>query len=69
MKIIFLAGSPHSNTLVNEFIKGAKDTKKEAGVIDLAHIDIHPYLGCDAVSSQLKMMIDRFYAKMMKITY
>ncbi len=108
MKIIVLAGSPHangtSNTLVNEFIRGAKDTGKEVEVIDLAYIDIHPCLGCDAcgmngdcvqkdkgneilnkilasdalifaspvyyyhVSSQLKMMIDRFYAKTMKIT-
>ena len=108
MKIIVLSGSPHkkgtSNTLVNEFIRGAKEAGKEVEIIDLAHIDIHPCLGCDAcgmngeciqkdrgneilnkiiesdaiifaspvyyynVSSQLKMMIDRFYAKTMKIT-
>ena len=108
MKIIVLAGSPHkkgtSNTLVNEFIRGAKEAGKEVEIIDLAHIDIHPCMGCDAcgmngdcilkdkgneilniiieadaiifaspvyyynVSSQLKMMIDRFYAKTMRIT-
>lgn len=108
MKIIVLAGSPHkkgtSNTLVNEFVKGAEETGKEVEIIDLAHTDIHPCMGCDAcgmngdciqkdngneildkiikadaiifaspvyyynVSSQLKMMIDRFYAKTVKIT-
>lgn len=108
MKIVVLAGSPHkkgtSNTLVNEFIRGAEEVGKQVEVIDLAHIDIHPCLRCDAcgmngdciqkdkgneilnkiiesdaivfaspvyyynVSSQLKMMIDRFYAKTMKIT-
>lgn len=108
MKIVVLAGSPHkkgtSNTLVSEFVKGAEETGKSVEIIDLAHIDIHPCMGCDAcgmngdciqndkgneilnkvieadaiifaspvyyynVSSQLKMMIDRFYAKTMKIT-
>ena len=51
MKIIVLAGSPHkngtSNTLVEEFMKGAENSGKEVEVIDLAHIDIHPCLGCD----------------------
>ena len=108
MKIIVLAGSPHkngtSNALVQEFVKGAKEVGKEVEIIDLAHIDIHPCMGCDAcgmngdcrwkdkgneilnkiieadaiifaspvyyynVSSQLKMMIDRLYAKTYKIT-
>ena len=108
MKIIVLAGSPHkkgtSNTLVEEFKKGAIDAGKEVEIIDLARTDIHPCMGCDAcgmngnciqkdkgndilnkilesdaivfatpvyyynVSAQLKMMIDRFYAKTMMIT-
>ncbi len=108
MKITVLAGSPHvngtSNTLVNEFKRGAEESGKEVEIIDLAHISIHPCMGCDAcgmngdciqkdkgneilnkiiesdtvifaspvyyynVSAQLKMMIDRFYAKTMKIT-
>lgn len=108
MKIVVLAGSPHkngtSNTLVNEFIKGATEIGKKVELIDLAHINIHPCLGCnhcgmngnciqndigneildkilqaDAlifvspvyyynISSQLKIMIDRFYAKTMQIT-
>lgn len=108
MKIIVLAGSPHkkgtSNTLALEFVRGAKESGKEVEIIDLAHTDIHPCMGCDAcgmngdcvqkdkgneilnkilesdaivfaspvyyynVSSQLKMMIDRFYAKTTKIT-
>lgn len=108
MKIVVLAGSPHkkgtSNTLVEEFVRGAKESGKEVEIIDLAHTDIHPCMGCDAcgmngdcvqkdkgneilnkilesdaivfaspvyyynVSSQLKMMIDRFYAKTTKIT-
>ena len=108
MKIVVLAGSPHkkgaSNTLVEEFIRGAEESGKQVEIIDLAHTDIHPCMGCDAcgmngdciqkdnvneilnkiiesdaiifaspvyyynVSSQLKIMIDRFYAKTMKIT-
>lgn len=108
MKIIVLAGSPHkkgtSNTLVEEFTKGAQERGKEVEIIDLAHTSIHPCMGCDAcgmngdciqkdsgneilnkilnsdaivfaspvyyynVCAQLKMMIDRFYAKTMKIT-
>ena len=108
MKIIILAGSPHkkgtSNTLVAEFVRGAVESGKQVEIIDLAHIDIHPCMGCDAcgmngdciqkdkgneilnkiidsdaiifsspvyyynISSQLKMMIDRFYAKTIKIT-
>lgn len=108
MKIVILCGSPHkkgtSNTLVEEFVKGAKSLQKETEIIDLAHIDINPCLGCEHcgmdgdciqkdkgneilnkilesdavvfvspvyyynVSSQLKMMIDRFYAKTLKIT-
>jgi len=108
MKIVVLAGSPHkkgtSNTLVEEFKRGAEEVGKQVEIIDLAHMDIHPCMGCDAcgmngdciqkdkgneilnkiiesdaivfaspvyyynVSSQLKMMIDRFYAKTMKIT-
>ncbi len=108
MKIVVLAGSPHkngtSNTLALEFARGAKESGKEVEIIDLAHTDIHPCMGCDAcgmngdcvqkdkgneilnkilesdaivfvspvyyynVSSWLKMMIDRFYAKTTKIT-
>ncbi len=108
MKIVVLSGSPHkkgtSNTLVEEFVKGASECGKEVEVIDLAHININPCMGCDAcgmngnciqkdkgneilekilksdaivfaspvyyynVSSQLKMMIDRFYARTMQIT-
>lgn len=51
MKIIVLAGSPHkkgaSNTLVSEFEKGAKESGKEVEIIDLAHTNINPCLGCD----------------------
>lgn len=108
MKIVVLSGSPHkkgtSNTLVEEFVKGASVSGKEVEVIDLAHTNINPCMGCDAcgmngnciqkdkgneilekilkfdaivfaspvyyynVSSQLKMMIDRFYARTMQIT-
>jgi multimeric flavodoxin WrbA len=108
MKIVVLTSSPHkkgtSNTLINEFVRGAEDSGKQLEIIDLAHIDIHPCLGCNAcgmngeciqkdkgneildkliesdaiifaspvyyynVSAQLKIMIDRFYAKTYKIT-
>ena len=44
MKILVLAGSPHkkgtSNTLVEEFTKGAKDAGKEVEIIDLAKSNI-----------------------------
>lgn len=51
MKIIVLKGSPHisgtSNTLTNEFIKGAKEAGHEIVEYDLAHGDIiHPCIGC-----------------------
>ncbi len=52
MKVLVLAGSPHkngtSNTLLKEFVKGAASVGKEVEIIDLAHTDIHPCLGCDA---------------------
>lgn len=108
MKIIVLAGSPHkkgtSNTLIEEFTKGALESEKEVEIIDLTSETLHPCLGCDTcgmngecvwedsgneilskiissdaiifaspvyyynVSAQLKTIIDRFYAKTMKIT-
>lgn len=52
MKITVLLGSPHkngsSNTLANEFIKGAKENGHDVVVLDVAHMKIHPCLGCDA---------------------
>lgn len=108
MKILILTGSPHkkgtSNTLVGEFMRGAKEAGHIAEVYDCAYGDIHPCYGCDrcgmngeciqkddgnrvlkklldsdavvfatpvyyfGMSAQLKMMIDRFYAKNGAIT-
>ena len=60
MKVLVLAGSPHkngtSNTLVNEFIKGAKDSGKEVEVIDLARVNLHPCLGCDFCGMMIGLM-------------
>lgn len=50
MKITVLQGSPHkngsSNLLANEFIKGAKENGHSIEVLDAAHMDLHPCLGC-----------------------
>lgn len=50
MKITVLMGSPHKNgssaMLANEFIKGAKETGHSVTVLDAAHMDMHPCLGC-----------------------
>ena len=46
MKIVVLTGSYNmhgtSNTLVNEFIKGAEENNNEIVRFDTAHLDIHP---------------------------
>ena len=102
MNILILKGSPHkngaSNTLANEFIKGAQENGHIIKELDIAHLSLHPCLGCDycgmdgdciqkddmsmvkgsilnadmlvfvtplyyfGMSSQLKMMVDRFYS-------
>lgn len=50
MKITMLQGSPHkkgsSNMLANEFIKGAKEAGHTVTVLDAAHMNLHPCLGC-----------------------
>lgn len=50
MKIVILEGSPHksgsSNTLAEEFIRGAKENGHEIQILDTAHMDMHPCLGC-----------------------
>ncbi|MFR2445918.1 MAG: flavodoxin family protein [Thomasclavelia spiroformis] len=51
MKIVILTGSPHkngtSNTLVDEFIKGASEKGHLIKRYDIAFLDIHPCIGCD----------------------
>lgn len=51
MKIVVLTGSPHkegtSNTLVDAFIKGAKQNKHEITRFDIPFLKIHPCIGCD----------------------
>lgn len=108
MKIAVLQGSPHksgsSNTLAKEFMRGAKEAGHNVAFLDVAHMDMHPCLGCGhcgmngecvhkddnqtirdtllssdmvvfatpiyyfGVSSQLKMVIDRFYSYTMKLS-
>lgn len=50
MKIVVLEGSPHkkgsSNMLAEQFIQGAKEAGHTVQVLDAAHMDIHPCLGC-----------------------
>lgn len=51
MKIVILTGSPHkngtSNTLVNEFIKGAKEKGHIINRFDTPFLKIHPCIGCN----------------------
>ena len=51
MKVVVLEGSPHkngsSNLLAEQFIKGAKESGHSVTVLDAAHMDIHPCIGCD----------------------
>ena len=50
MKITILEGSPHkkgsSNLLAEQFIKGAEEAGHMISVLDVAHMDIHPCMGC-----------------------
>lgn len=50
MKILVIESSPHrpssSNTLAEEFIRGAKESGHEVEVFDCAHADVRPCLGC-----------------------
>lgn len=52
MKILVLEGSPHkkgsSNLLAEQFIQGAKEAGHTMEIIDVAHLSMHPCLGCDA---------------------
>lgn len=51
MDILVLLGSPHrngsSNTLANEFIKGAKENENSVEILDIAHMNLNPCIGCD----------------------
>ena len=51
MKIVVLTGSSHkkgtSNTLVNEFIKGAESNGHTITRFDTPFLNIHPCIGCD----------------------
>ena len=50
MKIVILEGSPNkngsSNLLAEQFRKGAEEAGHSVQVIDAAHADIHPCIGC-----------------------
>ncbi len=102
MKILVITGSPrkngNSNSLADNFIKGAKESGHQVERFDAAFSNVHPCIGCNkcgmngscvfhddfdfvrkhivdadvvvfatpmyyfGISSQLKMIIDRFYA-------
>ena len=51
MKIVVLEGSPHkkgsSNMLAEQFVKGAKETGHNVEILHVAHMDMHPCIGCD----------------------
>ena len=52
MKIVVLFGSPNrngsTNILVENFIRGAEESRHSVEVIDVCHADIHPCTGCVA---------------------
>ena len=51
MKIVVIIGSPHekgtSNLLVDEFIRGAEESKHDVFRFDSVFEDVHPCTGCD----------------------
>lgn len=51
MKIVVLEGSPHkkgsSNMLAEQFIRGAKENGHSVEILDAAHMNLHPCIGCD----------------------
>ena len=51
MKIVVIQGSPHkkgsSNMLAEQLIKGAAQAGHEIQVLDAAHMNMHPCLGCE----------------------
>lgn len=51
MRIVIIKGSPHkkgsSNMLAEQFIKGAQEAGHTIVELDVAHMDIHPCLGCE----------------------
>lgn len=51
MKIVVIQGSPHkkgsSNMLAEQLIKGAAQAGHEIQVLDTAHMNMHPCLGCE----------------------
>ncbi len=51
MNIAVVEGSPHrqgsSNLLAEQFIRGAREGGHSVTVLDAAHMDIHPCMGCD----------------------
>lgn len=51
MRIVVLEGSPHkkgsSNLLAEQFIRGAEEAGHFITVLDAAHMDMHPCLGCE----------------------
>lgn len=50
MKIAVIEGSPHkkgsSNMLAEQFIRGARENGHTVTVLDAAHMNIHPCIGC-----------------------
>ena len=50
MKIVVLEGSPNkngsSNLLANNFIKGAREKGHSVEIIDVAHANLNPCIGC-----------------------
>lgn len=50
MKIVVLEGSPNkdgsSNLLAKEFIRGAEEAGHAVQIIDAAHANVHPCIGC-----------------------
>lgn len=55
MKIVMLEGSPHkkgsSNMLAGQFAKGAAEAGHDVQILDAAHMDLHPCLGCNGCAA------------------
>lgn len=73
MKIIVLEGSPHkkgsSNMLAEKFIKGAEEAGHTVEVLDVAHMDMHPCLGCEhcGMNGEMKKIADKYGVEIAQI--
>ena len=67
MKILILTGSPHkqgtSNTLVQEFVRGAEEAGHQITIYDCASGNINPCLGCDCCGTSRRYTVSMIFSR------